>query len=182
MKTLNFCNAFAAIAAIGLMAGCAQTTKSPDVAENIRKALDQAGLKSVSVTEDRDKGVVTLGGQVAADADKAQADSIARSMAAGQVVADQVAVIPPGEAGSAARDINGDLDKGIQENLDAALLQTKLHDGVKFSVKNRVVTLTGEVDTPARRQQVQQVAAQTPNVAQVVNELQVKNQKATSSD
>jgi hyperosmotically inducible periplasmic protein len=182
MKTFNFCKSAAAIAVIGLMAGCAHTTKSPDVSESIRKALDQAGLKTVSVSQDRDKGVVTLGGNVVSDANKSQADSIANSMAAGQVVADQIAVIPPGAAASTARDVNADLDKGIQENLDAALLQSKLHDGVRFSVKNHVVTLTGEVDSQTRRQQVQQVAAAVPNVAQVVNELQVKNQKATSSE
>jgi len=34
-------------------------------------SLDQANLKSVSIIQDRDKGVVTLGGQVTADADKA---------------------------------------------------------------------------------------------------------------
>ena len=182
MNTLNSCKACAAIAVMALMAGCAQTAKSPDVASNIRKALDQANLKSVSVTQDRDKGVVTLGGSVVADANKEQADSIAKSMAGGQVVADEIAVIPQGASGSNARDINADLDKGIQENLDAALRQNNLHDGVRFSVKNHVVILNGEVDSQARRQQVQQVAAGVPNVAQVVNELQVKNQKATSSE
>ena len=75
--------------------------KSPDVSHNIRKSLDQAGLKKVSVTQDRDKGVVTLGGQVAADADKAQAESIARSVADGQVVADQIAVVPVGSESDA---------------------------------------------------------------------------------
>jgi hypothetical protein len=32
--------------------------KSPDVSDNIRSSLDQAGFKNVSVKEDRDKGVV----------------------------------------------------------------------------------------------------------------------------
>jgi hypothetical protein len=35
----------------------------------MRKSLDQAGFKDVSVSQDRDKGVVTLGGQVASDGD-----------------------------------------------------------------------------------------------------------------
>jgi hypothetical protein len=37
------------------------------------------------------------------------------------------------------------LDKGIEKNLDAALIQNKLHDNVKYDVKSGVVTLTGEV-------------------------------------
>jgi hyperosmotically inducible periplasmic protein len=181
MKTLNICSAFMAVAALGMLAGCANTTKSPDVAANIRRGLDQAGLKSVSVSQDREKGVVTLGGQVGSDANKQQADSIADSMAAGQVVADQIAVVPSGPAGNGMETINRDVDKGISANLDAALIQNQLHGFVNYSVKNHVVTLTGKVNSEAMRQQAQQVAAAVPNVTQVVNELQVKNQKATSS-
>ena len=44
------------------------------------------------------------------------------------------------------------------------------------------MTLTGEVDSQAKRQQAEKVATSVPYVQQVVNELQVKNQKATSSE
>lgn len=169
-----------AMAAAGILAGCSQSVKSPDVAGNIRKALDQAGLKKVSIVQDRDKGVVTLGGQVGWNRDKEQAEAIATSNAAGQVVSDQIAVVPLGNE-SDARSVNSDLDKGIEQNLDAALIQGKLHDRVKYAVKNHVVTLTGEVNSPARRREAEGVAAGVPNVLQVVNELQVKNQKATTS-
>jgi osmotically-inducible protein OsmY len=125
--------------------------------------------------------VVTLGGHVAADGDKAQADSIARSMAGGQVIADQIAVLPPGEA-SATKSVNSDLDKGIGKNLDAALIQNRLHKAVKYDVKNGVVTLKGQVNSDARRAEAQTVAQAVPNVQQVVNELEVKNRKATSSN
>ena len=66
------------------------------VSDNIRKSLDQAGYKDVSVSQDRDKGVVTLSGTVATDSDKSQAESIAKAGAGSQVVADQIAVRPPG--------------------------------------------------------------------------------------
>jgi osmotically-inducible protein OsmY len=45
-----------------------------------------------------------------------------------------------------------------------------------------VVTLTGDVNSQAKRAQAEQVAAAVLNVDQVVNELQVKKQKATSSN
>ena len=77
--------------------------------------------------------------------------------------------------------MNSDLDAGIDKNLDAALIQNKLHKGVKFEVKSGVVTLTGEVNSESKRAQVEQVASTVPNVQQVVNELQVKGQKATST-
>lgn len=118
---------------------------------------------------------------MATDGDKGQAESIARSMAGIQVVANQVAVLPSG-AESDAKKVNFDLDKGIESNLHAALIQEKLQDNVKYSVKNNVVTLTGDVDSESRRGQAQEVASTVPNVQQVVNELQVKAQKATSSN
>jgi osmotically-inducible protein OsmY len=164
------------------LVACSGTARqSPDVSDSIRKSLDQAGLKDVSVSQDRDKGVVTLGGHVAADADKSQAESIAKSIATGQVVANQIAVMPPsGE--SEAKAVNSDLDKAIEKNLDAALIQNKLHKSVKYDVKNSVVTLTGEVNSQSKRAQAEQIASAVPNVKQVVNDLQIKNQKASSSN
>jgi len=167
--------------AAGIMAGCSQTAaKSPDVSDNIRKSLDQAGFKAVSVSQDRDKGVVTLGGTVASESAKTQAESLAKSFAGAQVVADQIAVIPVGVEED-AKAVNSDLDKGIEENLDAALIQSKMHDVVKYEVKSGVVTLTGEVNSEYKRDQAANVATSVPNVKQVVNDLQVKNQKASSS-
>jgi hyperosmotically inducible periplasmic protein len=180
MKTLKRCLSLFALLVITTLVGCSIKTKSPDVSDSIRKSLDQAGLKDVDVSQDRDKGVVTLGGHVAADADKVQAESIAKSNAAGQVVANQIAVIPRGVE-SDAKTVNADLDKGIEKNLDAALVQNKLQKRVKYDVKNGVVTLTGEVNSQSKRAQAEKVASSVPNVQQVVNELQVKNQKASST-
>ena len=170
------------LVAVGALAGClSDPAKSPDVADSIRKSLDQSGLQDVKVSQDRSKGVVTLNGQVPSDMDKSQAETIAKSIAAGQVVADQVAVIPPA-AESAAKEVNSDLDKGIEKNLDAALIQNRLNKYVKYDVKSGVVTLTGEVNSQAKRAYAEKVAAAVPNVQQVVNELQVKEQKASSTN
>ena len=180
MKTVKLCVTILIPLVFGSLVGCSGTSaKSPDVADSIRKSLDQSGLKDVSVAQDRDKGVVTLGGHVAVDGDKAQAESIAKSIAAGEVVSDQIAVLPAG-AESESKTVNSDLDKGIEKNLDAALIQDKLHKGVKYDVKNGVVTLTGEVNSASKRAHVEKVASTVPNVQQVVNELQVKDQKASS--
>jgi hyperosmotically inducible periplasmic protein len=173
--------AMVALLAVGILAGCSQTaSKSPDVSDSIRKSLDQAGFKDVTVSQDRDKGIVTLGGQVASENDKAQAQSLAKSLASAQVVANQIAVIPVGVE-KEAKAVNSDLDTGIEKNLDAMLIQNKMHDNVKYEVKNGVVTLTGEVNSQNNRDRAEKVATSVPNVKQVVNNLQVKNQKASSS-
>lgn len=182
MKTHKPWLSLLAAAAVGSLVGCSATfTKSVDIADTIRASLDKAGFKDVSTSQDRDKGVVTLSGHVEAEGDKSQAESIARSIAGSQVVSDQIAVIPPGAEREAVR-VNSDLDKGIASNLDAALIKDRLHESVKYAVKNHVVTLTGEVDSQSKRTRAEEVADTVLNVRQVVNELQVKGQKASSSN
>jgi hyperosmotically inducible periplasmic protein len=181
MKTLKLFFALLTLLAIGATLGCSgASAKSPDVSDNIRNSLDQAGFKNVSVSQDRDKGVVTLGGNVTSENDKSQAESLAKSLAGAQVVADQIAVVPVGVEQD-AKTVNSDLDKGIEQNLDAALIQNKMHDNVKYQVKSGVVTLNGEVNSQNKRDDAARVATNVPNVKQVVNDLQVKDQKASSS-
>ena len=96
-------------------------------------------------------------------------------------MANQIAVLPAG-AEHQAKEVSSDLDKGIESNLDAALINERLHESVKYAVKDHVVTLSGEVDSREKRARAEQVASGVPNVQQVVNELQVKGQKATSSN
>ena len=177
LKQMNAKLSMIALTVAGLV-GCA-SNRAPDVAGNIRDALKQAGLGDVSVSQDRDKGVVTLGGNVTEEQAKDRAEQIAKPLAAGQVVADQIAVLPKDNQ-STAKSVNSDLDKGIEANLDAALKQADMN-GVHHSTKNGVVTLKGDLETPARRREAERVAASVPNVQQVVNEIDVKNQRATSS-
>jgi hypothetical protein len=59
MNTIKLLFAALTLLAIGVMLGCSGgSAKSPDVSDNIRNSLDQAGFKNISVKEDRDKGVV----------------------------------------------------------------------------------------------------------------------------
>ena len=176
--TLNL--SLCAVLAVAGLVGCNETKKSADVADGIRKSLDQAGLKDVSVSQDRDKGVVTLAGNVPVDSDKAQAESIANSMAGGQVVSDQIAVLPPGGEHD-TKAVNSDMDKAIDMNIDVALIKNKMQHDVRYDVKNGVVTLKGTVNSEAMRAHAEKVASAVPDVHQVVNELEVKNRKATSS-
>ncbi len=166
--------------ALGLLAGCSTAPQAAPVADDIRKSLDQAGLKDVSVSQDRDKGVVTLGGHVASDADKARAGQIAQAIATTQVVANEVASLPVVDPGP-TKTVYSDLDKGIDNNLDAALISGGYKTGIHHSVKNGVVTLTGTVNTEHERAQIGLLAKGVPNTQQVVNEIQTRHQKATST-
>jgi hyperosmotically inducible protein len=89
-------------------------------------------------------------------------------------------VVPVG-AEKDAKAVKSDLDRGIEENLDVALIQNQMHDKVKYEVKSGVVTLSGEVNSQDKRDNAEKVATNVANVKQVVNDLQVKDQKASSS-
>lgn len=89
-------------------------------------------------------------------------------------------MIPPGLE-KEAKAVNSDVDEGIEKNLDAVLIQSNMHKNVKYEVKSGVVTLTGEVNSENKRARAEKVATGVPNVQQVVNNLQIKNQKASSS-
>ena len=67
--------------------------------------------------------------------------------------------------------------RAIIFGITAALYgEITLKDGrdIRFDAKNGVLTLKGKVKTPQQRQQAQRVAANIPEVAQVVNEIEIK--------
>ena len=181
MNNLKRVSALLALAALGSLLACSSAaSKAPSLNTTLRTSLDQAGLQDVTSSQDAEKGVITLGGHVPAESDKAQAKNLAKSIAGPEVVANQITMIPPDQP--YAKTAASDPDKGIGGNLNAALVEAKLDDNVKFTVKNAIITLTGDFDSKSKRAQGQQVAARIQNVSPVVNELQEKNQKAMSSN
>lgn len=166
--------------ALAVTLACSNNTKAPDVTDNVRHALDSAGLTDVHVTQDRDKNVVTLTGNVPTDDDKGRAESIAKSQAGSAVVANEIGVRPQNDEGTAKK-VDSELDSGIDKNLEAMLVQHRMNHAVRYDVNNGVVTLKGNVASQGQRSNVEKLAQEVPNVKQVVNELEVKNQKATST-
>src|SRR5690606_8927129 len=111
---------------------------------------------------------------------KTAAAAAAQGAAAGQVVANEIVVTPPGREDT-AEDINAALDDGIENNIDALMIRLGEPDDVDYSVDAAVVTLTGSVASQAARADIEKSVAAVPNVKQVVNELQVENQRATTT-
>lgn len=180
MKSLKAVSLILIAFAVAATLACSNHPKAPDVSGDIRHALDQAGLNDVHVSQDRDKGVVDLTGKVQTEDEKGRAESIARSIAGSQVVSDEIGVRPNGDEGTAKK-VDSDLDSGIDKNLSAMLVQHRMKKDVRYDVNNGVVTLKGDVPSQSQRASVEKLAEQVPNVKQVVNELEVKNQKATST-
>lgn len=181
MKSVLLSGALLSLLAFMPVSGCSSShQKSPDVTPQIRSSLDQAGLNSVNVSQDRDKGVVTLTGTAQSETQRGQAESIAKSIATNQVVSNEIAVEPPNDQNASTE--NSDIDRGIEKNLDAELVKHRLNHDVKYDVKNGVITLKGDVHSEAQRTSAEKIAHDVPNVKQVVNEIEVthSHQKATS--
>ncbi len=81
-----------------------------------------------------------------------------------------------------AKEIDKNLDDGIEKNYKAALLENRLgKQDIHFSSKNGTLTLKGTVHTDQQRADAQTLASRIPNVQQVVNELEVKGAKLRAS-
>jgi osmotically-inducible protein OsmY len=160
----------------GLGLACSSQKSANDVSykDNVQKALEQAELKDVSVSEDRDKNTITLGGTVHSDDAKRNAGEVAKGAAGDRVIANEVSVQPVG-AESEAKDIASNLDDAIEKNYKAVLISKGLDkEHISFDAKNGVLTLKGSVQSVPQRQEAEQLAQAVPNVHQVLNQIDVK--------
>lgn len=156
-----------------VITGCSKQ-EAPPLKETVSKALQQAGFNDVKVDEDRDKGVITLNGRVRSPELKAHAEEVAKAAAPGKVVANQLSIEPVDQE-SAAKKIESNVDDAIGKSYKATLIANHLDDaGIHYDVKNGVLTLTGTVKNADVRAQAEKLGASVPNVAQVVNKLDVK--------
>lgn len=163
-----------------LTLGCSQSQKSADVKDAVEQGLSQAGYTTVKVAQDRDKGVITLSGDVATEEDKQRAADVTHSVSSKIVVANQIGVRPAGFT-SEAKKIDSNLDTAIEKNFEAVLIARRMDKDITYAAKNGVLTLKGEVNSQNKRNELETLASSVPNVKQAVNELQVKEQKATST-
>jgi hyperosmotically inducible periplasmic protein len=151
-------------------------TKSHDNSykESVQRALEQSELKGVSVAEDKDKNTITLTGKLHSEDAKQQAGQLAQAAAGTRIVANEISVQPMGLE-SEAKEINSNLDDAVEKNFKAALIAHGLDkQSIDYKAKNGLLRLTGNVKTTQQRQQAEQIAQAVPNVAQVLNQIEVK--------
>jgi hyperosmotically inducible protein len=162
--------------------GCSsQKASTPDVKNQVTKALDNAGYKDLKVDVNHDKELVTLTGDVKTQEDKSRAEELTKTAASGYVVSNEIGVRPEGVE-SSAKKIDSNVDDAIEKDFKAVIIANRLEkQHIRFDAKNGVLTLKGNVDTPGLRAQAEKLAASVPNVQQVVNELDVKGAKRRSA-
>ncbi|MDP9161266.1 MAG: BON domain-containing protein [Acidobacteriota bacterium] len=140
----------------------------------VKRAMEQADLKDVTVDENRDKRTITLGGKVHSEDAKQRAGQVAQAAAGNETIANEISVEPVGSE-SASRKVESNLDDGIESNYKAAIIASGLDkQDISYKAKNGVLTLTGSCKTSGQRQEAAQLASKVPHVTQVVNTIQVK--------
>lgn len=162
---------------------CNNNKEHADVKDNINNAMTANNLGVVKVAQDRDKGVITLTGDVIKDDDKARAEQIAKENAPGYVIANELAVRPQDADASQMNKVDDKLDDGIKDNFTASIKAHKNLDdqSIKSDVKNGTIVLKGSVKTAAQKAEAGKLAKNVPNVKEVVNEIEVKSDKHSTS-
>ena len=182
MNPLNYRPSLLGIAAVlaGALAvaGCHNHADHPDEKSAVSNSLNSNNLSDVSVSQDRDKGVMTLTGNVSSGDQKAQAESLAKQAAPDYTIADEIGVRPVGDQSQASA-VDSKLDSGIEDNFKASIEAHKALDdqSIHAKAKNGTLVLTGSVKTSEQKQQAEKLAKKVPNVQQVVNELEVDPKK-----
>lgn len=173
----------AAFVSLFLLVGCNRQNQHADVKDAVDSAMTRNDLGVVKVSQDRDKGVLTLTGDVDSDAKKAQAEQVAKQTAPDYAVANELAVRPPTADNSQEKAVDKNLDKGIEDNFKAELKAHKNLDdqSIHYTAKNGTLVLKGSVKTAAQKQEAMKLAKHVSNVKEVVNELEVEPDKNTSA-
>jgi hyperosmotically inducible protein len=175
-RVAKFCSVLL-VAAVALSFASCSRSNNPSVKDNVVQALKQAGFGDINVDEDRDKGVITLKGEVQNQEDKARASQVAQGAAGSRVIANELSVRPPG-AESTAKDIQSNTDDAIKDHWKAAVAANHWgNQHIVADVKNGVVTLKGDVDRAPQRAAMEKTASSLPGVQQVVDEIEVKGAK-----
>jgi hyperosmotically inducible protein len=168
-----------AVAAVALLigAGCSQhRANTPSEKKAVVDALKNAGYDKINVDEDRDKGVITLKGDIASQADKEKAEGVARQTANNSVIANELLVT--GADKGEAKEVSKDNDDAIKARFKEWVAANRMkNQHVSADVKNGVLTLTGDVDTEAQRTAFEKQTAKIEGVTEVVNKLEVKANK-----
>jgi len=179
--------AFLAGSAVLLMgvltvAGCNNKAGHADEKPAVTSALSNNNLGAVNVSQDRDKGVMTLTGNLDSQDQKNQAENLAKQAAPDYTIADEIGVRPPDASGAGSAASNR--DSAIEDNFKASLKENaSLNDqSIHCSAKNGTLVLKGSVKTVAQKREAEKLAKGIQNVEQVVNEIEVNPKKHSTSN
>jgi hyperosmotically inducible periplasmic protein len=162
------------IGSVFSQSGDPATTRKVKTALSLSKRL--AGF---DINVSSNSGIVTLEGHLPSEDAKSLAGEIARDTAGVTDVKNEIAVDPATQPSSESSHVE---DLEIRVALLDALNHSRELAGrsIDAKVENRVVTLSGSVETPAQKNGADQIARAVDGVAGVTNNLTVTNPQAAT--
>jgi osmotically-inducible protein OsmY len=155
----------AIVATVAVAGACGN---GPNPADRAEQALKDANLNDVKVSWDNSARVAHLKGQVGSPADRTRAEEVA-STAVGTSGQISNELVVAGMEAEHATDMDGQIRDQLHRMVaDDPLLKDK---DVTFEVKNGAVTITGQVDSVAQKNRVEELAKAVPGVKAVTNAL-----------
>ena len=144
-----------------VLTGCNRADDHADVKDAVDQAMTRNDLGVVKVSQDREKGVLTLTGDVDSADKKAQAQTVAQQAAPGYAISNELGVRPMGYEGQ-AKSVDSNLDSGIQDNYKAAIKAHKNLDdqNISYDATNGTLVLKGSVKTQAQKRRGQHTGAE----------------------
>lgn len=165
-----------------VFSGCSHNGH-PDSKMAVYNALGQHDLRSVTVSQDRNAGTITLSGIVGSSDSKQTADQVAQQAAPGYSIVDRIQVQNAGLVGAIkAAQNNVKSDSTIEKHFQATLATHRDLKGIHYSAYNQTLTLKGSVQTYKARQEAEDLANKVPGVQHVVNEIQINGGKPSPSN
>lgn len=142
-------------------------------------------LSPYDLTVQTSNGTVTLTGFVPSEIDKELAGQVATDTVGVTTVSNQIEVSPnlkPTEESrrASARVMDLEIKADLREKLSLSSELNKF--GVGVEVQDRIVNLTGEVDTATQKLGAEQVARSISNVADVKNNLSVRHPEQSRNE
>jgi len=157
------------------VSGC-HGNQHPDYRMAVYNALDQNNLRSITVSQDRGSGTITLSGIVGSMDRRQQAEQVAKQAAPGYQIADRIQVQNTGLADDIQDATQkAQLDSAIEDNVKAQLANepSLKSEKIRVTAYHGTLTLQGTVRSSKERQQAEDLAKKVPQVEHVVNRLHV---------
>jgi len=170
----------------GRIFGWTRQASDLTVSNKVRSAFGLSKrLSAYTINVETKDGVVTLTGQVPTEVDKELAANVAKDVPDVKNVDNQLMVQPglkPSE--SSLREGMRVTDLEIRADLNEKLLASQALKGqnLQVSVQDRIVTLSGQVETPAQKTGAEQLARSVANVVDVVNNVGISNPGAALNE
>lgn len=187
MTQKKFFGWLGAVALAASTVACAQSDPGITTAVKSKLAADDT-VKAYQINVDTKDRVVTLKGEVSTEAAKLRAVEVARATEGVRDVVDTLTVTTPATPTTGAMDRMRDAGSSVGDALSDAGITTAVKTkmladpdvgGLKIDVDTAsgIVTLTGNVNSPAEKRRAVEVAKGTDGVKEVKDNLKIERKK-----